>query len=251
MDALGTSLIALAVILCGAFGGIWLRNVLPERHLADDTKDVVRLGTGLIGTISALVLGLLIASANSSYDAQSSHIQHLAADIILLDQLLAQYGAEAKPAREDLRHAVDPLVKRIWRESQSGSARQSPVQVAGAGQDMAAIILHLAPQDDAQRIIKERAIQATADLAQTRFLLFEQSGGSLPLPFLVVLVFWLAMIFASFGLFTRPNPVLISALIVCAVSVSGALFLVLELNGPFTGLMQISSTPLRNALAPL
>jgi len=251
MDALGTSLIALAVILGGAFGGIWLRNVLPERHLADETKDVVRLGTGLIGTISALVLGLLIASANSSYDAQSGHIQHLAADIILLDQLLAQYGPEAKPAREDLRHAVDPVVKRIWRESQSGSARQSPVQVAGAGQDMAAIILHLAPQNDAQRIIKDRAIQTTADLAQTRFLLFEQSGGSLPLPFLVVLVFWLAMIFASFGLFARPNPILISALIVCAVSVSGALFLVLELNEPFTGLMQISSTPLRNALAPL
>jgi len=251
MDALGTSLIALAVILGGAFGGIWLRNVLPERHLADETKDVVRLGTGLIGTISALVLGLLIASANSSYDAQSGHIQHLAADIILLDQLLAQYGPEAKPAREDLRHAVDPVVKRIWRESQSGSARQSPVQVAGVGQDMAAIILNLAPQNDAQRIIKDRAIQTTADLAQTRFLLFEQSGGSLPLPFLVVLVFWLAMIFASFGLFARPNPILISALIVCAVSVSGALFLVLELNEPFTGLMQISSTPLRNALAPL
>jgi len=251
MDALGTSLIALAVILGGAFGGIWLRNVLPERHLADETKDVVRLGTGLIGTISALVLGLLIASANSSYDAQSGHIQHLAADIILLDQLLAQYGPEAKPAREDLRHAVDPVVKRIWRESQSGSARQSPVQVGGVGQDMAAIILNLAPQNDAQRIINDRAIQTTADLAQMRFLLFEQSGGSLPLPFLVVLVFWLAMIFASFGLFARPNPILISALIVCAVSVSGALFLVLELNEPFTGLMQISSTPLRNALAPL
>ena len=251
MDALGTSLIALVVILGGALGGIWLRNLLPDRYLADETKDIVKLGAGLIGTISALVLGLLIASANSSYDAQSAHIQHLAADIILLDQLLAQYGPEAKPAREDIRRAIDPLVKRIWRESQSRSTRQSPVEVAGAGQDMAAIILHLAPQNDAQRIIKDRAIQTTTDAAQTRFLLFEQSGGSLPLPFLVVLVFWLAMIFASFGLFARPNPILIGALIVCAVSVSGALFLVLELSQPFTGLMQISSTPLRNALAPL
>ena len=116
---------------------------------------------------------------------------------------------------------------------------------------MAGIILHLTPQNDAQRIIKDRAVQTTADLAQTRFLLFEQSGGSLPLPFLVVLVFWLAMIFASFGLYARPNPILIGALIVCAVSVSGALFLVLELSQPFTGLMQISSAPLRNALAPL
>jgi hypothetical protein len=251
MDALGTSLIVLAVISGGAIGGLWLRNVSPDHYLADETKDVVKLGTGLIGTISALVLGLLIASANSSYDAQSGHIQHLAADIILLDQLLAQYGPEAESAREQLRRAVDPLIKRIWRESRSGAARQSPVEVAGAGQDMAGIILHLAPQNDAQRIIKDRAVQTTADLAQTRFLLFEKSGGSLPLPFLMVLVFWLSMIFASFGLFARPNPILISALIVCAVSVSGAIFLVLELSQPFTGLMQISSTPLRNALAPL
>ena len=251
MNALGTSLIALAVILGGAIGGLLLRNVLPEHHFSEETKDVVKLLTGLVGTISALVLGLLIASANNSYDAQSGHIQHLAADIILLDQLLAQYGPEAKSAREQLRQAVDPVVKRIWRESQSGSARQSTVKVAGAGQDMAGIILHLTPQDDAQRIIKDRAVQTTTDLAQTRFLLFEQSAGSLPLPFLVVLVFWLAVIFASFGLFARPNPILISALIVRAVSVSGALFLVLELSQPFTGLMQISSAPLRSALAPL
>lgn len=251
MNALGTSLIALAVILGGAIGGLWLRHVLPEHYLPDETKDVVKLGTGLVGTISALVLGLLTASANSSYDAQNGHIQHLAADIILLDQLLAQYGPDAKSAREQLRQAIDPVVKRIWRESQSGSARQSTMEVSGAGQDMAGIILHLTPQNDAQRIIKDRAVQTTADLAQTRFLLFEQSGGSLPLPFLVVLVFWLAMIFASFGLYARPNPILISALIVCAVSVSGALFLVLELSQPFTGLMQISSAPLRNALAPL
>ena len=197
MNALGTSLIAVAVILGGAFGGMWLRSALPERHFADDAKDVIKLGTGLIGTMSALVLGLLIASANSSYDAQRSHVQHIAADLA------------------------------------------------------AAIILQLAPQNEVQRIVKDRAIQTTADLAQTRFLLFEQSGGSLPLPFLLVLIFWLAMIFASFGMFARPNPLLIAALIVCAVSAAGALFLVLELSGPFAGLLQISSAPLRNALAPL
>jgi len=123
MNALGTSLIALAVILGGAIGGLWLRHVLPEHYLPDETKDVIKLGTGLVGTISALVLGLLTASANSSYDAQNGHIQHLAADIILLDQLLAQYGPDAKSAREQLRQAIDPVIKRIWRESQSGSAR--------------------------------------------------------------------------------------------------------------------------------
>ena len=129
MNALGISLIAVAVILGGAFGGMWLRSALPEGHFADDTKDVVRLGTGLIGTMAALVLGLLIASANGSYNAQSGHIQHMAADTILLDRLLEQYGPEAKLAREELRQAVDPMVSRIWRESQSRSARMQSLTI--------------------------------------------------------------------------------------------------------------------------
>jgi len=246
MGALGTSLIALTVILGGALVGTWLRNVLPEQHLTDDTKDVVRLGTGLIGTISALVLGLLIASANSSYNEHRAHVQQIAADVILLDQILALYGPEARPARVQLRQAIDPMVNRIWRENRSDTAYQ-----ASSGRDFIAIILQLTPQNEAQRTLKDRAIQAIADIAQTRLLLFEQSGSSLPLPFLAVLVFWLAMIFASFGMFSRPNPTVIAALIVCVVSASGALFLVLELSEPFTGLLQISSAPLRNALAPV
>jgi hypothetical protein len=142
--------------------------VLPERHLTDDTKDVVRLGTGLIGTIAALVLGLLIATANGSYDTKVGHVQHIGADIILLDQLLAQYGPEAKPAREGLRQAVGLLVERIWRENRSENANRSPFEATRSGQDTAAIILQLAPQNETQRIIKDRAIQLTTDLAQTR-----------------------------------------------------------------------------------
>jgi len=251
VTALTASCAALAIILGGAFAGMGLRKLLPEHYLAADTKDAVKLGTGLIGTIAALVLGLLIAAANSSFDTQRGHVQHVAADIILLDQFLAQYGPEAKPAREALREAIDPLVQRIWRENRSGTAGQSAFEATRSGRDVAAIILQLAPQDEAQRIIKDRAIQATADLAQTRLLLFEQAGRTLPIPFLIVLIFWLAVIFVSFGMFARPNPVLVSAMIICAVSAAGALFLVLELSDPFAGLMQISSAPLRNALAPL
>ena len=252
MSALSTSLTAFVIILSGAFAGVGLRRALPDRHLTDETKDFVRLGTGLIGTIAALVLGLLIvAAANSSFGTQSSHIQHIAADVILLDQLLSQYGPEAKPAREELRAAIAPLVERIWRENRSDTAHQSTFEATRSGQDMASIILHLSPQNEAQRIIKDRAIQITSDLAQTRFLLFEQSGSGIPLPFLIVLIFWLSIIFMSFGLFSRFNLVSGSALLVFALSAAGALFLVLELSSPFTGLMQISSVPLRNSLGPL
>ena len=83
-------MIAFAIILGGAFVGAFLRNALPGHHLADDAKDIVRLGAGLVGTIAALVLGLLIASAKTSYETQSNQVQHLTAEFVLLDQLLAQ-----------------------------------------------------------------------------------------------------------------------------------------------------------------
>ena len=251
MSPLFLSLIAFTIILVGIFVGSLLRRTLPQHHLADDAKDVVRLGTGLIGTIAALVLGLLIASAKSSFDTQSGQVQHVTADIILLDQLLAQYGPEARPIRERMRQAVGPLVERLWREGGSVSATGAPFAATTVAEDAFAKIGELSPQTNAQRSLKERAIQTSTDLAQTRLALFTQAGSSIPMPFLAVLVFWLAIIFASFSLFARLNPTLVAVLVTLALSASCALFLILEMSQPFTGLMQIPSAPLRNALAPL
>lgn len=250
MSPLLVSLIAFAIILAGVFAGALLRRSLPKHHLADDAKDVVRLGIGLIGTIAALVLGLLIASAKSSYDTQSAQVQHITADVVLLDQLLAQYGPQARPIRERMRQAIGPLVERLWRQSDAASA-STPFAATNVSQDAFARVGELTPQTDVQRSLKERAIQVSTDLAQTRLALFVQAGSSIPMPFLAVLVFWLAVIFASFSLFARLNPTLIAGLVVFALSASAALFLILEMSEPFTGLMQIPSAPLRNALAPL
>ncbi|MGB9174143.1 MAG: hypothetical protein WCC35_21485, partial [Bradyrhizobium sp.] len=112
-------------------------------------------------------------------------------------------------------------------------------------------ILNLSPKTDLQRAFKDRAIQVATDLVQTRLLLFEHPDSSIPMPFLAVLLFWLAIIFMSFSLFSRLTPINIVAMLVFAVSASAALFLILELGQPFVGLMQISSTPLLSALAPL
>jgi hypothetical protein len=245
------ALIAFVVILGGSFVGAFLRNALPGHHLADDAKDIVRLGAGLIGTIAALVLGLLIASAKSSYDSQSSQVQRITADVILMDQLLAQYGPEARPIRGLLRQAVGPMVDRLWRESSAPVAKDAPFAATAAAEEAWAKIGKLAPQTDAQRSLQTRAIQVSTDLAQTRLALFVQAGSSIPMPFLAVLVFWLAIIFTSFSLFARLNPTLIAALVVFALSASAALFLILEMSEPYTGLMQIPNAPLRNALAQL
>jgi hypothetical protein len=251
VSPISVSLIAFAIILGGALVGALLRYALPSEHLTDDAKDVFRLGTGLVGTIAALVLGLLIASAKSSYDTQSTQVQHLTADIILLDQLLAQYGPESRPIRELMRQAIGPAVERLWWESGSTTAKNASFEASAVSEDAFARIGELMPQTDAQRSLKARAIQVSTDLVQTRLELFVQSGRSIPIPFLAVLMFWLAIIFASFSLFSRVNPTLVAALIIFALSASAALFLILEMSEPFAGLMQISSAPLRNALAPL
>jgi Protein of unknown function (DUF4239) len=250
VDAITVSLIAFAAIFGGAIIGALLRLALPEHHLAEDTKDVVRLCTGLIGTIAALVLGLLIASANSSYETQAGQVRRLAANIILLDRLLAHYGPEARTARDLMRRAIDPLVDRIWREH-SEAGRDTPYEASAAGAAAGAAIESLSAQNDLQRSLKARAIQIITELAQTRLLLFEASSSSIPTPFLAVLIFWLTMIFASFSLFSRLHTTLVAVLFVCALSSAGAIFLILDLSQPFTGLLQISSAPLRNALAPL
>ena len=251
MGPLGTSIVVFAIIGAGVFAGAFLRNTLPKHHLANDAKDVVRLGTGLIGTIAALVLGLLIASAKSSYDTQSGEVDRMTVDIIVLDQLLVQYGPDARRARELLRSAVGPLADRIWRESSAAPAEGRPFEATAVGETAFAEILALRADSDPQRSLKARAIEVSNDLAQTRLLLFGQSGASIPLPFLAVLVFWLAIIFSSFSLFSPVNPTLLGALFVFACSASGAIFLILELSQPFTGLMQISSAALRHALPAL
>ena len=251
MSPTAISLLVFACICGGALLGLLLRNALPGHHLSADAKDVVRLGTGLISTIAALVLGLLIASAKSSFDTQSSQLRQMVAQIVLLDQLLAQYGPEANTVRELMRRAVVTLADRIWRENTSDFAAVKPFEATAAAEVSFAKLQQLSPQNDAQRSFKDRAIQVSTELAQIRLLLFAQADNSIPMPFLVVLVFWLTIIFASFSLFAEPNGIVIGSLFIFALSAAGAIFLVLELNEPFAGLMQISSAPLRNALPPL
>ena len=194
------------------------------------------------------MLGLLVGSANSSYDAQSTQVRHLTANIVLLDNLLEQYGPETRDVRDLLRRAVDPLVRRIWREDKSEFAKGTPFRATALAEDAYVKIQNLSPKTDAQRSFRERAIQLATDVAQTRLLLFEHADTSIPIPFLAILIFWLAIIFMSFSLFSRLTPINIVAMLVFAISASAALFLILELSQPFVGLMQFPARRPRAAL---
>jgi hypothetical protein len=247
MNAIALSCITFACISVGALLGMFL----PGHHLSTDDKDVVRLGTGLIGTIAALVLGLLIASAKGSYDTQSTQITRMTSNIVLLDNLLGEYGPETTELRNLLRRGTVVLADRMWSENSSDVAKTRPFALSGASDAFFAGLQQLSPKNDSQRSLQARAIQITTDIAQARLLLFAQTNNSIPMPFLVVLIFWLTIIFGSFGLFAKPSATVFGSLFVFALSAAGAIYLVLELGQPFSGLMQISSAPLRHALAPL
>lgn len=245
MSSIGLSSLALGCILAG----ILLGGLLPGDKLSADAKEVIRLSTGLIGTIAALVLGLLIASAKSSYDTQSGQIRQITANIVLLDLILSQYGPETAEARRALRKNTDVIVKQIWESDKRASAE--PFRVNAEGLDLYQRAQGLNPATDAQRNLQSRAIQLITDTAQARLLLFTQAQRPIPIPFLAILIFWLTMIFASFSLFARPSPLVIGTLTLFALSATGAIYLILELGQPFTGLLMIPSDPMRHALPPL
>jgi hypothetical protein len=251
MNDLVISLLVFAVIFGGALVGVVVRPLLSEHHLHPDSRDVVKMATGLIGTLAALVLGLLIASAKSSFDEKTSQVRQMTATIILLDDLLAQYGSEAVSARKLLRQSIQPLANRIWHEEEKPAGKLVHFESSAQSLAFENELERLSPKDDAQRSLQSRAIATFTEGAQIRLRLFAQTGGSIPTPFLVILVFWLSAIFVSFTLFARTNLVVMVSLFVCALSFACAIFLVLELDNPFTGLMGISSATLRSALLPL
>src|SRR5476651_1519951 len=246
MSALIISIITFALVFSGALLGMYFRNALSDDHLRDDVRDVIRLSTGLIGTIAALVLGLLIASAKSSYDARSTQIKQITANIILLDGLLQQYGPDAHNLRIVLRNVVPPMIDRIWNEGDR--AKIGSFAATAEAQEFVNKIQELEPNSDPKRALQARVLSAAADLAQARLSLFTQSHDSIPGPFVAILIFWLTIIYASFGLFVRPNPIVIVTFFVGTLSVSASIFLILEMDQPLVGLLQISSEPLRHAL---
>ncbi|MGB9042988.1 MAG: DUF4239 domain-containing protein [Pseudolabrys sp.] len=249
MGSLGLSLIAFACIFGATLLGMYLRVLLPAEHLSTESRDAIRLSMGVIGTMAALVLGLLIASAKGTYDAKNTQIRQLTVDIIVLDQLLAQYGPETHALRDLLRRGAASLADRIWSERDVATATKTAFAMTGEAEAFLHMVEELAPQTEVQRSIRARAITTLTDLAQTRLSLYAQPGNAIPWPFLVLL--WLAIIFASFSLFVPPNPIVVVSFFVCAFSAAGALFLIFELDGPFTGLMTISDLPLRHALGPI
>ena len=248
-SAMNTTLTALIVFGClvaAVLLGRLTRRLLPNEHLATESRDGIKLALGLVSTMSALVLGLLVSSAKGSYDTERSEVIQMAAKVAFLDRVLLVYGPEAAEVRTRFHQAVEEVVTAMWPLEASGSARLVPDLKTGNA--VYAAIQDLSPQDDTQRKLKEQATSVATELAQLRSLLGAQSVPSISTPMLIILVSWLVVIFVGFSVLAPPNPTVIFALMVSALAVSGAIFLILELDQPFGGFLRISSEPMVNAL---
>lgn len=243
--------IVFACTLGGVLLGMLLRTILPEQHLSNESRDTVRLGAGLIATMTALVLGLVTASAKSSFDTMSATVKTSAVDFLTLDRLLARYGTETREIRGTLQGMLANRVDMIWPEGSSRSTVVDPLGTAATAEGIADRVRGLTPRDDSQRALQSHALALIESVLRARWIVFAGGGSSVPLPFLVVLLFWLTLTFASFGLFAPRNATVITVLFVCALSVGGAVFLIAEMDGPFDGMLKVSAEPLRYTIEHL
>ena len=251
MSSLTIALIVLACVFGGSLLGLYLRVVLPEHHLSEGSMGVVKLSAGVIATMSALVLGLLISSAKGSFDRVNNELIENAARIVLLDRVLAEFGPETRTLRDSIKRDYAIRVELLASGDATRMAKLDTPEELGRTESMQAGLWQLSPRNDTQRGLKSRALQLAAELGSTRALVLLQNDGSIRMPMLVVLVSWLVVVFAAFGLCAPRNETIMAAFFVCALSYAGAVFLILEMDQPLDGMIRISSAPLRAALTHL
>jgi len=239
--------ISLVAVFGGALLGLIVRHRLPRGHLSAETQSAVTVSVGVIGTLSALVLGLMITAANHSFSARSDEVRELSVQLVRIDRNLRRYGSEADNARRSLHAWAKAKTQQLFPEKgQAQPSSQATVIMLERVQDE---ILDLAPKNERQIYLRTLCLTLTSNIIQARWSLETQTGHNIPAPFLVLLIFWLAIVFASFGLFAPPNSTTIVVLLLCSLAVSGGIYLIEELDNPASGLIQISADPIRKAVS--
>jgi len=239
-------LISFAAIFGGVLIGRFVANRLPGHHLSSETQSAITVSVAVIGTLSALVLGLMISAANSSFSARSDNVREVSLQLIRIDRNLRRYGPEADDARLALHAWAKAKTQQLFPEKgQEPPSNQGTIIMLESVQDE---ILDLEPKNPRQTYLRTLCLTLTSTIIQARWSLETRTGHSIPVPFLILLVFWLSIVFASFGLFAPPNPTTIVMLLLCSVAVSGAIYFIEELDNPASGLIRISPDVMRNAV---
>jgi hypothetical protein len=242
--------IAFLSSVIGVLLGVWLRTRLPKAHLEGESKEVIKLGIGLTATVTALVLGLVTASTKSSFDAVDTAVKETATKLLVIDRTLARYGPEAAAIRVELKAVVEERVHMIW---PTHSARPLSLDPTAPGKALRVerlvdAIRSLDTGDELKSALQARAAGLAEEVLEARWMAMAGTGSSVPVLFLVVVMSWLTLIFAIYGMFAD-NRTAVTVLVVCAFSIGSALFLVLELDAPFDGLIRVAGDPLHYAIA--
>ena len=247
------TLVGTIVFACtfgGALLGFWLQ-VRRKHDLDLESSETIRNSIGLVATMTALILGLITASAKSSFDEVTFAVESGAREILTLDRLLARYGPESSGIRGAFKDAVARRIDMVWPQGSSRPAQLDPSKLSSDSEGLAERIRALTPRDDSQRWLQTRAGEVAEELLEARWMASAYSEASVSMAFLVILLFWLTITFVSYGLVAARNSTVVTVLFLCAVSVGSALFLILEMDEPFEGLLSVSADPLRFALSHL
>ena len=239
-------LISFVAIFSGTLIGLFARRRLPGEHLSAETQSAVTVSVAVIGTLSALVLGLMISAANSSFSQRSDEVRQLSLQVIRIERNLRRYGPEADDARAKLRAWATVKIQQLFPEKgHPAPSTQTAIQMLESVQDA---LLTLTPKDERQKYLRTLCVTLSSNLIQARWALEQRMGHSIPLPFLVLLIFWLTIVFASFGLFAPSNPTTFITLLLCAIAVAGGIVMIEELDNPQSGFIRLPSDPMRKAL---
>jgi len=248
MTSITVGLAAFAAIFSGVLIGLSAARLLPAHHLSIETRNAVSVSMAVVGTLSALVIGLLISTASTSFSARTNAISNLAVDIVRLDRSLARYGGDAVGIRDTLRNYAKAKVGEL---SAGVGADEMGMRTLAKLEEISDQILNLHPSDDRQRHIQEQSLQFLNNISNARWLLIENDKSAVPVPFLFLLIFWLSILFASFGLFAPRNATALAALLLCSLAVAGGIFMILELAAPTEGVIRPSLESIRAALVQL
>lgn len=251
MNHLGTASIVFMCVFGSALVGLYVRNLLPEHHLSDESVGVVKLATGLIATMAALVLGLLVSSASRTFDTASNAVLQNAANVIQFDHALAKYGPDTQAIRTQLKDTYAGVIQLLASGDKAQLILLGSSERVALGEDIQRMVEELSPDNDSQRKRKAHALQIADEVFDARWLTLLQAQGSIQISLLIALVTWLSIIFGTFGLFAPHNGTIITVFFMCALSAAGAIFIIAEMTTPLDGIIRVSVAPMRDTLALL
>ena len=247
MRSIIISILVAACVFSGSLFGLFMHRILRPIHLTKESQDAVRLGVGMLSVLSSLVLGLLIATAKTPYDTSDNAVRRYAAELALLNETLRDYGGDAAVPKDLLRRYTVTLLNDVW-PTAGGPPNLSDEASSRLMEQVREAVRALTPVDDGQKWLRDQALTINIELLRQRWLLVAEQGATVSPIVLVVLVSWITVIFASFGMNAPRNGLVIAAFLVCGLAIGGSIFLILEMDRPLDGVMQISSWPLQHVL---